>query len=137
MKKVLKFIAVVALNLGLGACAGASIKSAETDAAVTTANYTNDYVNFTLWSPSGVNLGMGGDAKPFASGGAGGTACCIKIPGIGETIQVRARAGGFNDTAARYKTYQDDVVIKGSQPTQPQLYSYLVVRFFLQSSNRS
>jgi hypothetical protein len=103
----------------------------KTDASVSGANYTNDYVDFTLMSPSGKNLGTGGSVEPFSKGGAGGSVCCAMVPGVGQTVRVEFRVGGFDDAADQYKTYNRDVVVTGTMPSpKDELQSYLIVRFF-------
>ncbi|RDK03244.1 hypothetical protein DLM46_09890 [Paraburkholderia lacunae] len=128
MKKIT--ILLVSIALMVSACAASSLGQGIADASVMGANYTNDYINFTLMSPSGKNLGMGGDAKPFSDGGAGGTACCALLPGVGQTVRVEFRVGGFNDAADQYKTYIRDVVVKGVTSNDPDSMNYLIVRFF-------
>src|SRR5271163_1981317 len=98
MKQIARVIAALAVSVALGACATASsIGRDKIDAAVIGVNYTSDYIDFTLMSPLGENLDTGGDAKPFSEGGTGGTECCARLPGVGQTVHVELRVGGFND----------------------------------------
>jgi hypothetical protein len=94
------------------------------------ANYTNDYIEFALMSPSGKNLGIGGDAKPFSEGGTSGQSCCAMLPSVGQTVRVELRVGGFNDAADQYKTYVRDVVVRGVTSNDPDWSNFLIVRFF-------
>jgi hypothetical protein len=128
---VLKLVATLTLIVALGGCAVSSIEKGKTDAAVRGVNYTNDYVDFTLMSTSGINLGTGGSVEPFPKGGAGGSVCCAMVPGVGQTVRIEFRIGGFGDAAGQYKTYSRDVVVTGTMPSpKDELQSYLIVRFF-------
>lgn len=64
-----RFFVAIALSVALAGCAAASLGQAKTDAGVMVANYTNDYVELSLLSPSGRKIGIGEDAKPFSEGG--------------------------------------------------------------------
>lgn len=130
MKQIVRVIAALAVSVVLGGCAASSIGRGKTDAGVMVANYTNDYVEVSLLSPSGRKIGIGEDAKPFSEGGTGGRSCCAMVPTVGQTMRVELRVGGFNDAADQYKTYNRDVVVKGSPPTDSDHHSYLILRVF-------
>jgi hypothetical protein len=131
MKNLLRLIAFFLLSFGLGACAESSIAQGGANVTVMGANYTSDHIDFTLMSPSGKNLGIGENVKPFSKGGSGGWSCCSMVPGVGQTVRVESKVGGFNDAADQYKTYKRDVVVTGSMPsTKDELHGYLIVRFF-------
>jgi hypothetical protein len=102
------------------------------DATAWSANYTEDYVrDFRIQTASGKDTGLEGiQVKEFSRGGTGGSECCSLIPGVGQTIKVVWRIGGFNDDESQWKTYTNDVIAKGAMPVESQTHSYLVVRFF-------
>ena len=132
MKNVFRFVAALTLSAVLGACTAPSSRSTKVSAAIKGANYTNDYINFTLISTSGVSLGIGGDASPFSKGGIGGTACCAKLAGVGETIRIELKIGGFSNSANKFRTYIRDVTVVGAMPKNQsqEPHSVLIVRFF-------
>lgn len=124
-------ILLMSITLLVSACATSSMRSGEANVTVMGTNYTEDYIEFTLMSPSGKNLGTGGSVEPFSKGGTGGGVCCAMVPGVGQTVRVELRVGGFNDAADQYKTYSRDVVVKGTMPKpEYKLQSVLIVRFF-------
>lgn len=121
---------LISMTLLMSACVASSIGQGKKDAAVMGVNYTNEYISFSLMSQSGEDLGIGGDAKPFSQGGTGGSSCCAMLPGVGQTVRVELKVGGFNDAADQYRTYTRNVIVKGATSMAPDRHSYLIVRNF-------
>lgn len=131
MRPLFKLFAVFTVSLIVTACARLPRTSEVVNVSVMGVNYSADYIDFVLMSPSGVNLGTGGTVDPFSKGGSGGSVCCALVPGVGQTIRIDLRIGGFNDTADQYQKYSRNVLVKGTMPSPNYLLqSFLIVRFF-------
>jgi len=100
------------------------------DASVRTANYTEMYIDYTFYDTKGRNLGLGGDAKPFSKGGAGGRECCAMLPGPGQIIRVKWTEKASNRGDANIYHYARDVTVIGSPHFPGDSYNYAITRFF-------
>ena len=126
MKNVVKRLAITGLlATTLGGCAAVGLSNG-VDVSVSGANYTDDYVSFTIYSMSGENLGIGGDVKEFSAGGTGGGVCCAVIPKPGGTIRIKWKVGD------KETPHTKDVVVIGRVAENSDEHSYLYVRFFPQ-----
>jgi len=114
------------LATALGGCAALGF-SGGVNVSVSGANYTDDYLDFTIYSASGKNLGIGGRAKKFAAGGTGGVECCAVIPNPGGTIRIKWKVG--EDEVPHTK----DIVVLGRVAENSRQHSNLIVRFFSQN----
>ena len=94
------------------------------------ANYTNEYISYSIYDTKGKPFGLGGDIKPFNKNGATHGDCCALLPGPGQTIRVVWDADTEDDTSAEKHTYTKDVFVTGSPPVSKDAYNNLVVRFF-------
>lgn len=73
-----KAVKAIVLLVMLGGCAVGAQR--EYMMAPDTANYTDKYIDYTLYDATGRNLGLGGEAKPFNKGRTGGfnvVSCCL------------------------------------------------------------
>lgn len=95
------------------------------------ANYTDMYVDYSLYDTKDRPFGMGGRANPFSKrGAAGGHICCAMLPGPGQILRVEWTEGTFDgDPSKKYK-YAKDVKVLGSKALPGDSYNYLVTRFF-------
>jgi hypothetical protein len=102
------------------------------DASAWSANYTEDFIyDFSIRTASEKRTGLGGvQVKEFSRGGTGKSECCSRIPGVGQTIKVVWRIGGRQDDESQWKTYSQEVVVKGAMPKKKDAYNILMVRFF-------
>jgi len=127
MQKFLKRLALAGMLVtALGGCAGLGFSSG-VDVSVEGANYTDDYLDFTIYSVSGKNLGIGGHVKKFSAGGTGGGECCSVIPKPGGTIRIKWKVG--EDEVPHTK----DIVVLGRVAENSRQHSHLIVRFFPQN----
>jgi hypothetical protein len=131
MKWMVRMVLTMAISGVLGGCAVGQPQH-YVDATAWSANYTEDYVrDFRIQTASGKETGLEGiQVKEFSRGGTGKTECCSLIPGVGQTIKVVWRIGGFNDDESQWKTYSKNVVVKGDVSKDSDFHSYLIVRFF-------
>ena len=124
MQNFVKRLALAGLLVtALGGCAGLGFSSG-VDVAVLGANYTDDYINFTIYSVSGKNLGIGGRSSAFSKGGTGGIVCCGVIPKPGGTIRIKWRVGE-NEVS-----HTKDIIVSGHVAENLRVHSKLIVRFF-------
>jgi len=114
------------LVTALGGCAGLGFSSG-VNVSVEGANYTDDYLRFTIYSVSGKNLGIGGHVKKFSAGGTGGGVCCAVIPNPGGTIRITWKVG--EDEVFHTK----EVIVSGHVAENSGVHSKLIVRFFPQN----
>ncbi|MFM0064741.1 DUF3304 domain-containing protein [Paraburkholderia aspalathi] len=101
-------------------------------ASAYSANYTEDYIRkFSIETGDGKDTGAEGmQVKPFSKGGTGGTECCSYIPGVGQKIRIVWWVDGYNDPESRWSSFSREVVTTGSTPSDPDTFTYLIVRFF-------
>lgn len=128
MTKLRKVVAAFALLVMAAGCAISAQR--EYMMAPDTANYTDKYVDYTLYDIKGRNLGLGGEAKPFNKGGTGGIECCVMLPGPGQILRIVWSEEAEDHDLAKKRTYTKDVVVTGSQPLLGEPHNYLIVRFF-------
>lgn len=102
------------------------------DASAWSANYTEDYIqDFSIRIADGKRTGIGGaNVAEFSRGGTGGSECCSKIPGVGQTIKVVWRVGGHQEDESLWEIFSRDVVVNGTMPKDTRDHSVLIVRFF-------
>ena len=133
-KKIVRYVASVLLAavFGLVTACAATVPSREIDTEAWGANYTEDYIyDFMIQTAVGKNTGVGGaHVAEFSRGGTGGIECCAPMPGVGQTVKVVWRVGGRRDDESKWKTYSQDVVVKGKMPAETRDHSVVVVRFF-------
>ncbi|WP_176860840.1 DUF3304 domain-containing protein [Cupriavidus sp. YR651] len=124
-------IAGLALILMMGGCATGQPRGYVNVSAWST-NYTEDYIyDFSIRTADGKRTGIGGvQVNEFSKGGTGGRECCALIPGVGQTIKVIWRVGGYREDESQWKTYSHDVVVTGAMPKKKDAYNILMVRFF-------
>lgn len=117
--------------LGVGCTASTSTRGYVT-AEAWAANYTEDYIHeFEIETADGRQTGLGGvQVKPFSRGGTGGVECCSLIPGVGRTIRVVWRVGGYNEPRELWRIYQKEVRTTGTVSKAVDTQSALIVRFF-------
>lgn len=96
------------------------------------ANYTEDYIpEFHILTTSGEDTGAEEtQIKPFSEGGTGGHECCSPIPGVGQSIKVVWYVGTHQNVRSQWKTYSQDIIVRGSTSTNKDDMNVLIVRFF-------
>ncbi|SDB98947.1 Protein of unknown function [Cupriavidus sp. YR651] len=124
-------IAGLVLAMVMGGCATGQPRG-WVDVSAWGANYTEDYIyEYWIKTIEDKRTGVGGvHVNEFSRGGTSGTICCALMPGVGQTIKVVWRIGGYREDESQWKTYSRDVVVKGTMPVRTKRHSYLVVRFF-------
>jgi len=126
MRNFIKRLALAGtLATALGGCAALGFSSG-VDVSVMGANYTDDYLDFTIYSVSGKNLGIGGHVKKFSDGGTGGEECCAVMPNPDGAIRIKWKVG--EDEVSHTK----DIIVSGQAGVSKDKndFSYLIVRFF-------